>query len=157
MFFTNHFVSLSEVCSWEDMLLFPSNCQQSCTSSYISEYYCDTGQIGVNRILLLRKYIIHVQLHMSTIVICLMDLLDFSLRSIICIHRTLNTFCEDSCLAYLCFEKQIGGLTSALDQSQPSGADLMVESEGGQLALCSQNIFFIGIKSFSGKIVLISY
>ena len=118
---------------------------------------CDTGQIVVNRRLLLRKYFIHVQLHMPTIVICLMDLLDFSLRSIICIHRTLNTFCEDSCLAYLCFDKQIGGLTSALDQSQPSGADLMVDSEGGHLALCPQNIFFIGIKYFSGKIVLISY
>ena len=92
---------------------------------------CDTGQIVVNRRLLLRKYIIHVQLQRSTIVICLMDLLDFSLRSIICIHRTLSTFCEDSCLAYLCLEKQIGGSTSTLDQSQPSRADLMVDSEGG--------------------------
>jgi len=53
---------------------------------------CDTWQIVVNRRLLLRKYIIHVQLQRSTIVICLMDLLDFSLRSIICIHRTLSTF-----------------------------------------------------------------
>ena len=92
---------------------------------------CDTGQIVVNRRLLLRKYIIHVQLQRSTIVICLMDLLDFSLRSIIRIHRTLSTFCEDSCLAYLCLEKQIGGSTSTLDQSQLSRADLMVDSEGG--------------------------
>ena len=92
---------------------------------------CDTWQIVVNRRLLLRKYIIHVQLQRSTIVICLMDLLDFSLRSIIRIHRTLSTFCEDSCLAYLCLEKQIGDSTSTLDQSQPSRADLMVDSEGG--------------------------
>ncbi|PAN51467.1 hypothetical protein PAHAL_9G596600 [Panicum hallii] len=105
MLFTNHFVSLSEVCAWE-ICCYSLPTVNNLVLHHISvNISYDTGQIIVNRRLLLRKYIIHVQLQRSTIVICLMDLLDFSLRSIIRIHRTLSTFCEDSCLAYLCFGK----------------------------------------------------
>jgi len=66
---------------------------------------------------------------------------------------TLSTFCEDSCLAYLCLEKQIGGSTSTLDQSQLSRADLMVDSEGGiwpcAHRILASNLFQV-ISSFKG-------